>query len=407
MKILVLNSGSSSLKFKVFSKKGLNVLAEGTIQEIGSPGSSFTFKVMDKGNFKEGPIHATTHLEALEVMSSLLRAEKIVESISQMYAVGHRVVHGGEYFTGAVLVDKHVLKAIEELIPLAPLHNPSNLLGIKVAMEHAPSVPQVAVFDTAFHQSMPPCAFIYAIPKNLYTHYKVRRYGFHGTSYSYVTGQAARFLGIEPSIFSSVCLHLGNGASAAAVKNGRCIDTSMGLTPLEGLVMGTRCGDIDPAIIFYLYRTLGMPVDEIDTLLNKKSGLKGLCGTRDMRAIEKMARDGNQDAAMALELFCYRIRKYIGAYLAAIGRTDCIVFTGGIGEHSSIVREKVIGGLDHMGIRLDKKKNQCARFGLTEPVDLSAPESRIKILVIPTNEELEIARQTLRMVEKGKKSVAD
>ncbi len=407
MKILVLNSGSSSLKFKVFTKNGLQVLAEGSIQEIGTPSSSYTFKVMGKGHIKEGAARAPTHLEALEVMSSLLKAEKIVESTSHLYAVGHRVVHGGEYFTGAVLADKQVLKAIEELIPLAPLHNPSNLLGIKVAMEHAPNVPQVAVFDTAFHQSMPPCAFVYAIPKDLYIKHKVRRYGFHGTSYSYVTRQAARFLGTEPSGLSTICLHLGNGASAAAVKNGRCIDTSMGLTPLEGLVMGTRCGDIDPAIIFYLHRTLGMPVDEIDTLLNKNSGLKGLCGTRDMRAIEKMAKDGNQDADTALELFCYRIRKYIGAYLAAIGRTDCIVFTGGIGEHSSIVREKVINGLDHMGIRLDKEKNQIAGSGPSEPVDLSAPESTIKILVIPTNEELEIARQTIKVVEKGQGTIAD
>ncbi len=398
MKVLVLNSGSSSLKFKVFSGQDLEVVAYGQVEEIGTDHSSYRLKGPSEKE-SNGQARIVDHRKALQIMSSLLKEHSIVNELSELTAIGHRVVHGGEFFTGSVKIDEQVIATIQRLIPLAPLHNPANLLGIRLALDHAPNVPQVAVFDTAFHQSMPPHSFLYAIPKDLYSQHGVRRYGFHGTSYCYVTRKAADFLNKDYEKFSCICLHLGNGASCAAVKNGVCIDTSMGLTPLEGLVMGTRCGDLDPAIIFFLNRTLGLTIDEIDSLLNRKSGLLGLCGERDMRSIEKRAHAGDTDAKTALELFCYRIKKYIGAYTAIIGQLDCVVFTAGIGEHSWLVREKVCKGLEHLGIRIDTGLNKDVSVGdSSSPTSLKAADSPIDILVVPTDEEFEIARQTVEVI---------
>ncbi len=400
MKILVLNSGSSSLKFKIFSRTGLEAIAEGIVEEIGRPGASFRFTALGGKIHTKGEVNIHNHFEAIRVMSSLMKSGNIVHNLEELFGIGHRVVHGGESFTKAVLIDQRVIGAIEDLIPLAPLHNPSNLLGIKVAMEHAPAVPQVAVFDTAFHQGMPSHSFLYAIPKILYTRQKIRRYGFHGTSYSFVTRRAAQFMGRDTTDLSCICLHLGNGASIAAVKKGRCVDTSMGLTPLEGLVMGTRSGDIDPAIIFFLHRNLHMDIDEIDSLLNRDSGLMGLCGDSDMRTIEARIMSGDRDAETALELFSYRAKKYVGAYTAAIGGPDCIIFTGGIGEHSSLVRERICSGLECMGIKIDSMLNRSIPPDNADVKNIEVPDSAVKVLVVPTDEELEIARQTLHVLKK-------
>jgi len=305
------------------------------------------------------------------------------------------VVHGGEEFRKPTLIDKKVIDTIRRLSPLAPLHNPANLLGIEVAMQSAPQVPQVAVFDTAFHQSIPVHAFRYALPEELYEAHQVRRYGFHGTSHHYVAGQAAVFMDRPLDSLNLITLHLGNGASAAAVKKGISIDTSMGMTPLEGLIMGTRCGDIDPAIIFYLKRKTGLARDEVEAILNKDSGLKGICGVNDMRQIEALAGSGNARAQLAIEMFCYRIKKYIGAYLAVLGELDALVFTAGIGEKSPLIRAGACGGLSHLGIEIDPEKNNRKS---KKAFEIQKQGSAIKILVIPTNEELEIAEQTVACI---------
>jgi acetate kinase len=305
------------------------------------------------------------------------------------------VVHGGEAFSESVILNEQVIASIESAADLAPLHNPANLTGIKVTRELAPDTPQIAVFDTAFHQSIPEHSYLYALPHELYKNNKVRRYGFHGTSHSYVARQAANHLGKSLDELSIISLHLGNGASAAAIKNGKCRDTSMGLTPLEGLIMGTRSGDLDPAILFYLGRETGMDMDELDKLLNKQSGLKGICGENDMRTITQSAAGGDNRAQLALTMFCYRIKKYIGSYMAVLGGADCIIFTGGIGENSSLVREMSCAGLHALGITIDKEKNSR---GGKETFTIQTAESYVQVLVVPTNEELEIARQTLQVL---------
>lgn len=399
MNILVLNSGSSSLKFKLFSGHQLKLVAKGVVEEIGSNKSAVRFAERNGSLSKQKPTKIKDHFEALKAMSSILSASGILSDLSKLYGIGHRVVHGGEFFTGPIHLNTTVIKQIEKLIPLAPLHNPANLIGIQVALEHAPQVPQVAVFDTAFHQTIPERSYLYAIPKRLYEKYRIRRYGFHGTSYSYVVKQAASFLGKDQRELSCICLHLGNGASAAAIKNGKSIDTSMGLTPLEGLVMGTRCGDIDPAIIPFIARNLDMTIEEIDYLLNRQSGLLGLCGESDMRTIEQKAKDGDRDAFLAIELFCQRAKKYVGAYMALIGKPDCLIFTGGIGEHSSLVRRKICQGLEWLGIRLPKQQARFDPKELDGPVVISSRQSKIKVLIIPTDEELEIALQTLAVID--------
>ncbi|MEN8199676.1 MAG: acetate kinase, partial [Thermodesulfobacteriota bacterium] len=335
------------------------------------------------------------HRAAIELLVTLLRENGILREESELAGIGHRVVHGGESFHEPVRIDEQVIAAIRELIPLAPLHNPANITGIEVAMERAPHTPQVAVFDTAFHQSIPEYAYLYALPYSLYEEEKVRRYGFHGTSHHYVSKKAAEYLDRSYREMKIITLHLGNGASVAAVDRGRCVDTSMGLTPLEGLVMGTRSGDLDPAIIFYLARETGMDMDELDNLLNRESGLKGICGNNDMRSVGEMAKGGDRRAKLAIEIFCYRLKKYVGAYLAVLGGADCLVFTGGIGENDRGVRARSLAGLSALGISLDAEKNSGALEGVMEIQEEASP---CKILVVPTDEEFEIASQTLQLI---------
>ncbi len=369
MKILVLNSGSSSLKFQLFDMTCHKVLYSGLIEQVRD------------------------HQQAIITMVKQLSAQGHIHQLADLDAIGHRVVHGGEYFKQPTLVNQQTIEAIEQLIPLAPLHNPANLLGIKMAQQYAPDVPQVAVFDTSFHTSLPDYAYIYGLPYELYNKHHIRRYGFHGTSHYYVSRQAARHLRAHYNLEQPrlISLHLGNGASAAAIDNGQSIDTSMGMTPLEGLLMGSRSGDIDPAILFYLARETGAGIQELDDLLNKQSGLKGICGQNDMRTIIEQAKQGNTLSSLAIHIFCYRIKKYIGAYSAALNGLDGIIFTGGIGENSAFIREQVCSAMDGLGIEFDTEKNQNSYDKLLE---LHSSASKVKIMAIRTNEELEIATQT-------------
>jgi len=394
MKIMVINSGSSSIKYQIFDMRDRSVLASGLLEKIGEPDSHLSHKTRtrdDRYDAIEKTSAVADHEQGFGLINAVLKDTGALADMAELAGIGHRVVHGGEAFQHPTLINTAVMATIRELIPLAPLHNPANLVGIEVARGAAPEVPQVAVFDTAFHQSIPPRAFHYALPRALYTEDRVRRYGFHGTSHAYVAEQAARFLAQPLESLNLITLHLGNGASATAVEGGRSIDTSMGLTPLEGLIMGTRCGDIDPAIIFYLARETGRSIESIDNLLNKESGLKGLCGANDMREITRLAREGNEDAHLAIDMVGYRIRKYIGAYYAALGRVDALVFTGGVGENSIDIRDSACRGLQPMGIDLDPDRNNIAS-GETRAIQ--SDRSRVKILVIPTNEELKIADET-------------
>ena len=393
MKILVLNSGSSSIKFQLFDAETNNSLVNGIIEQIGEKISHA--KIKFEGGELEKCASIPNHKIGLEIMNSLLMESKIIKDLCEIDGIGHRVVHGGEEFSKPTIIDKSVIEQIEKLIPLAPLHNPANLEGIKSSIEHCPNVPQVAVFDTAFHSTIPPHAYMYALPYETYKKDGVRRYGFHGTSHHFIAKEAAKYLNIDIDKLNAITLHLGNGASMSAIKNGKSIDTSMGLTPLEGLIMGTRCGDIDPAIIFYLARVEGLSIDELDNMLNKKSGLKGICGNNDMREVGEMAEEGDEKAKLALEMFNYRIKKYIGSYSAVLGRVDCLIFTGGIGENDIKVRENSCSNLQNLGISLDlKKNNQKAK----EIIEISKKDSKIKVLVIPTNEELEIALQVKSLI---------
>jgi len=398
MKVLVINSGSSSIKYRLFDMTDKSVLASGVLEQIGETQSRLTHRV-HKGpeKIKQGvatrPV--ADHREGFQQIEAALNESGAVEDANALFGIGHRVVHGGEEFKQPSRINKKVIDAIRRLIPLAPLHNPANLLGIEVAMQSAPRVPQVAVFDTAFHQSIPEHAFRYAIPQNLYRAHHVRRYGFHGTSHYYVARQAAHLMKRPLKTLNLVTLHLGNGASATAVKGGKSIDTSMGMTPLEGLIMGTRSGDIDPAIIFYLGRQTGLGRDAVESLLNKNSGLKGICDVNDMREIEELARAGDFRARLAIEMYCYRIKKYIGAYTAALGRLDAVVFTAGIGENSALIRARSCRELSHLGLKIDSSKN---RRKSKRAFEIQARDSAVKILVIPTNEELEIAEQTVACI---------
>lgn len=398
MKVLVLNSGSSSIKYQLFQSDNWLVLAAGAVNRIGEARGDFQGRWRDEGGWEHRfdlALPIAHHVAGLELMAGRLRASGVLADLGELVAIGHRVVHGGEAFQRPTRVDEAVIAAIRDMIPLAPLHNPANLEGIEVAIRLFPGVPQVAVFDTAFHQTMPPAAYRYALPENLYRQHRVRRYGFHGSSHAYVSRRAAALLGKAPRDCNCITLHLGNGASAAAVRGGESIDTSMGLTPLEGLVMGTRCGDLDPAIHFYLAKNLGMDNQALDDLLNRRSGLLGLCGVNDMREIHRRIAQGDPTAALALEVFCHRLRKYLGAYWIELGRLDALVFTGGIGENDAVVRTRTCAGLGGMGILLDEKANQ-GRVNSERRVSRS--ESPVAVLVIPTNEELEIARQTLEAV---------
>jgi acetate kinase len=401
MKILVINTGSSSIKYELFDMEHHHILASGTVEKIGEENSMLTHLIIKhdgKETKKEEKGTFPDHHKGLNRIVELLidREHGVIQDKSEITAVGHRVVHGGETFQSPTIIDKKVIDAIKENIPLAPLHNPPNLTGIEVARAIFPEAPQVAVFDTAFHQTIPMKAFIYAIPFELYQNDRVRRYGFHGTSHAYVAERAAHLLNRPLSDLNLITVHLGNGASMAAVERGRSIDTTMGMTPLAGLVMGTRSGDVDPALPFFLADHLEMSLKEIDTLLNKKSGLKGICGSNDMREVIDKNNAGDEQARIALDVYTYRIKKYIGAYYAALGHLDGIVFTAGIGENSPEIREMCCDNLRKLGIIIDTKKNKTTDKGERE---ISAPDSLVKILVIPTNEELRIAQETKRVIE--------
>ena len=401
MKILVINTGSSSIKYQLFNMESQTVLCSGVVEKIGEDHGYLSHKILnDDGNTltKEYKGHIGDHQTGFKHIVDYLINEEfgVINDRSEISAVGHRVVHGGETFKAPTVINKEVIEAITKNIPLAPLHNPSNLTGIEVAISVFPESKQIAVFDTAFHQSIPPHAFMYALPYSLYEKERVRRYGFHGTSHAYVSDKCAEFLKRPLDRLNIITIHLGNGGSMAALKNGQCVDTSMGMTPLEGLVMGTRTGDVDPALPFYLADHMHMSLKEIDNLLNKESGLKGICGTNDMREVLEKNDNGDKRAKLALDVYTYRIKKYIGAYYAALGKLDAIVFTAGIGEHSPEIRKLSCAGLDNMGIIIDEEKNDSHVKGEYE---ISTEDSRVKVLVIPTNEELRIAQETKKIID--------
>ena len=400
-KVAVINCGSSSIKYEVFDREKRIKLATGLVERIGSSeGRMRQSRLQADGTFVE-QVHTkplADHREAFYFMADVNRDDRIIRDDAELFCVGHRVVHGGELFREPAVIDDGVIDAIRGLIPLAPLHNPSNILGIEAARMRFPGVPQVAVFDTAFHQTLPPAAYRYAVPRELYEQQQVRRYGFHGASHVHVAREAARYLGQPIDNLNIITLHLGSGASVAAIQGGKSIDTSMGMTPLEGLVMGTRCGDLDPAIPFYLIRQLSMAPGDVENLLNKNSGLKGICGLNDMREIQQRAGQGDEAAKLAFEMFCYRVKKYIGAYHAVLGRLDAIVFTGGIGENSGPVRTAVCAGLGHLGIAVDEGRNGAVTVKAAE---IQEDGASVKVLVVRTNEELEIAIQAEAVIARG------
>jgi acetate kinase len=396
MHILVINSGSSSIKFKLYEAESELLLMSGTVGRIGEDGSYIQCKTQS-GELLNGQL-IPDHAAGLEAIMAALVGKPfgVLNSLDDISAVGHRAVHGGSLFTGSVVVDDEVIAKLEECSPLAPLHNPANLMGILEARRLLPGVPQVAVFDTAFHQTMPPQAYLYALPYEYYEQHKVRRYGFHGSSYRFVSSRVAEIIGRPIEDVRMVVCHLGNGASMAAIVGGQSVDTTMGLTPLEGLMMGTRSGDIDPGIIFYLQRHLGMGMDEIDDLLNRRSGFAGISGAgNDLRDIEQRAGEGDERCRLAIDMYCYRIRKYIGAYAAVMGGIDALVFTGGVGENSSVVRERVCGGLEFLGIRVDGQANADSHSG-ERAID-GGGVSAVRVLVVPTDEEIVIVRDTMTL----------
>ena len=409
MKILVLNCGSSSLKYQLIDSETEEVLAKGIAERIGVVGGGGKIK---HGTAADGEIELDAdmpdHDRAVDRVFELLTDPEngAVGGMDEISAVGHRVVHGGEKFVESTLITDEILEEIDKLSELAPLHNPANLKGIRACRRLMRQVPQVAVFDTAFHATIPDYAYTYALPYKYYTDYGVRRYGFHGTSHRYVTAQAQRMLvdaGLDPESTRIITCHLGNGCSMTAVVGGRVVDTSMGMTPAEGLVMGTRSGDLDPAIPLYLAKELGASPDDIDDLINKASGLLGVSGvSSDMRDVERAARQGNRRARLALAIFCYRIKKYIGAYAAAMGGLDAVVFTGGIGENSAGVRAAVCDNMEFLGIELDPEKNA----DLSGPADISKPSGAARIFLVPTNEERMIARDTAEVVTKSGAAVS-
>ena len=396
MNILVINCGSSSLKFQLINSESEEVLAKGLCERIGIDGK-LTYQP-EGGEKTTSDKAMPTHTEAIQFVIDALTDEKtgVVKSLDEINAVGHRVVHGGEKFASSVVIDDEVLKAIEECNDLAPLHNPANLIGINACRELMPGVPMVAVFDTAFHQTMPSKAYMYGLPYEYYEKYKVRRYGFHGTSHSFVSKRVAEFVGKAYDETKTIVCHLGNGASICAVENGKSVDTSMGLTPLEGLVMGTRSGDIDPAIMEFLAKKENLDIAGLMNVLNKKSGVYGLSNnlSSDFRDLSEAAADGNEIAELALDVFAYRVAKYVGSYTAAMNGVDNIVFTAGIGENSAIVRTMVCKYLGYLGIEIDEELN--GKRG--QEIIISTPESKVKVLVVPTNEELAIARETVALV---------
>ena len=400
MKVLVINAGSSSLKYQLIDVDTKDVIAKGLVDRIGISDSNVIYKpAMGKTGFAVVR-DVKDHTEAIRLVidAMLDPVNGVIKSMDEIDAVGHRVVHGGEKFTAPVLINDAVMETIETLTDLAPLHNPANMMGIRACREIMPNAPMVAVFDTAFHQTMPAEAYIYALPYEAYTDNMVRRYGFHGTSHNYVSKVAVEMLGKPAEETKIVTCHLGNGSSIAAVKGGKCIDTSMGLTPLEGVPMGTRCGDIDPAIVLYLMKKLNLNVNEMDAYLNKKSGVLGISGiSSDMRDIEAAAKQGNERAELALATLAYKVKKYIGAYVAAMDGVDAIVFTAGVGENAANIRERIISGLGYLGVVPDYELNSNCPRG--QNVEISKPESSVKVFVIPTDEEMMIATQTAELVK--------
>ncbi|GAA2438168.1 acetate kinase [Streptomyces glaucus] len=395
-RVLVLNSGSSSVKYQLLDMRDRSRLAVGLVERIGEETSRLRHTPLG-GRSREWTGSVADHEAALKAVAEELARDGLGLDSPELAAIGHRVVHGGKRFTEPTVIDDAVLAEIERLIPVAPLHNPANLTGIRTARALRPDLPQVAVFDTAFHTTMPEAAARYAIDVETADRHRIRRYGFHGTSHAYVSRATAELLGKAPEEVNVIVLHLGNGASASAVRAGRCVDTSMGLTPLEGLVMGTRSGDMDPAVIFHLMRVGGMSADEIDTLLNKRSGLIGLCGDNDMREIRRRIDEGDERARLAFDIYIHRLKKYIGAYYAVLGRVDALAFTAGVGENAAPVREAAVAGLEGLGLAVDPELN-AARGD--EPRIVSPAHARVAVAVVPTDEELEIAAQTYALVGK-------
>ena len=398
MNILVINCGSSSLKYQLINSASEAVLAKGLCERIGIEGSQITYQ--PAGGEKEVTVSPMpTHTQAIQMVLDALTNDKtgVIKSLDEVGAVGHRIVHGGEAFTASTLITEEAVKAIEECSDLAPLHNPANLIGIRACQELMPNTPMVGVFDTAFHQTMPEKAYLYGLPYEYYEKYKVRRYGFHGTSHSYVSKEAIKYCELDPETAKVIVCHLGNGASVSASIGGKCVDTSMGLTPLEGLIMGTRSGDIDPAVVQFICNKEGKDVNEVLNILNKKSGILGMSGgvSSDFRDVQKAQSEGNHKADVAIQAFIYRVAKYIGAYVAAMNGVDAIVFTAGVGENDKPIRGAVCEYLGYLGIEIDPEINKARGKRVT----ISTPESKVKVCVIPTNEELSIARETLALVK--------
>ncbi|QDV44242.1 Acetate kinase [Stieleria neptunia] len=399
--ILVLNSGSSSIKYELFDMDAGRALESGLVERIGE-GESCLKQTLPASTPKSPSqsrsidVAVPDHRQGMDLIRRALSENASFAGGEHLVGIGHRAVHGGETFSGPTLIDDHVLQAIQALVPLAPLHHPANLIGMEVARSAFPDVPQVAVFDTAYHQTLPPYAYRYAVPQDWYQRYGLRRYGFHGTSHAYVAKQVARHLGRPLTDVNTVVFHLGNGASVTAIRGGISVDTSMGLTPLEGLVMGTRCGDLDPAILIQMGKQSGISLDQMDGVLNKQSGLKGLCGANDMREVLAREAAGDQAAALAVEMFVYRIKKYMGAYHAVLGRLDAVAFTAGIGEHSAEIRARSCSNLGSFGIAIDPALNAAVEPPIGE---IQTADSRVKVLVVSTDEEFEIAEQTLACVQ--------
>ena len=400
MKVLVINCGSSSLKYQVLDMTNESLLCKGLVERIGMDGSVITHEKIGMEK-KKTEVPMNDHKDAIEqVLKAVQDPETgVVKSMDEIGAVGHRVVHAGEKFASSVRITDEVIKALEECVELAPLHNPPNLLGIAACQELMPSTPMVGVFDTAFHQTMPPESYIYAIPYEYYEKHGIRRYGFHGTSHKYVAERASKMLNVNLEDLKLITCHLGNGASVSAIKRGKCIDTSMGFTPLEGLVMGTRCGDIDPAIVTYIREKENLPQGKANEILNKKSGVLGISGvSSDFRDIEDAVAEGNERADLALKVFAHKVRFYIGAYIAEMNGVDAIIFTAGVGENDVTMREIICNNLGNLGIKLDPVKNKMRG----KETEISTDDSKVKILMIPTNEELMIARDTYNIVTKGR-----
>lgn len=396
MKILVINAGSSSLKYQFIDIDTKQVLAKGLCERIGIDGK-LTQKVSGREDFVRTDA-MKDHSDAIKMVIEALTDEKVgvISDMKEIDAVGHRVVHGGEIFSGSVVIDDAVMDALQDCVELAPLHNPANIIGIEACSKIMPGVPQVGVFDTAFHQTMPAEAYMYALPYEMYTKHKIRRYGFHGTSHKYVSGRAAEMLGKKPEDLKIITLHLGNGSSITAVDGGKSVDTTMGFTPLAGVVMGTRCGDIDPAIVTYLMEKENLDLKGINDLMNKESGVYGISGiSSDFRDLEKAAGEGNERAQLALNMFAYSVKRYVGAYAAAMGGVDAIVFTAGIGENTAMMRAAITDGLDFMGIKVDPELNKVRG----EEKDISAEGATVRTLVIPTDEEMMIALDTARLAK--------